>query len=510
MEDIMILSIDMGTTHIKGGVFNSVGVLLRTAKLPTRLHHESSGYSYYDPEEIWDGAIGIISEILQGVNPRSISAIGISSMAETGVLVDKLTGEIDSQMLPWQDARATPQVAELIKDRDPLAQFSRSGIRPNFKCSLAKLLWLRDTSPQSLEGRAWLSTADYVAFRLTGIMATDYSLAGRTYAFKIDDLTWDDKWLSKLGLPADVFPPANPSTQPVGEIRHQVALQLGVNPRITVHICGHDHVCAAFAAAGTNPGLMLDSLGTAEALIGSYNKKTLGRREFDSGLVFGRHVVGGGYYWMGGMSASGGSLDWLRGILGDPQLTYDELQQLLEEMPIDPTSLLYFPYLAGSGSPHTDIHTRAALIGLDKSHGRSEILKAILEGTAFEAEFIRQAAQEIMGTEIRSLVATGGGSQVPQWMQIKADVCGCEISVPSLSDATLLGAALVAGIGSGLYADQTQPISALQNSTAKNYVPRGNHHLIYQRLYRDGFLTMQEPLRKISYNLQSAVVSDSA
>jgi sugar (pentulose or hexulose) kinase len=506
----MILSIDMGTTHIKGGVFNSAGVLLQTAKQPTRLHRDASGYSYYDPEEFWAGVIDIISEMLQGVNPRSISAIGISSMAETGVLVDKLTGEIKSQMLPWQDARAAPQIADLIKDRDPLAQFCRSGIRPNFKCGLAKLLWLRDTSPKSLEGSTWLSTADYIAFRMTGLLATDYSLAGRTYAFNIGDLTWDAQWLSNLGLPEDIFPTAYPSTQPVGEIRREVALKLGLHPQISVYICGHDHVCAAFAAAGTSPDKILDSLGTAEALVGSYNKKTLGRKEFESGLVFGRHVVGGGYYWMGGMSASGGSLDWLRGILGEPQLTYGELQQLLEGMPINPTSLLYFPYLAGSGSPHTDIYARGALIGLENSHGRPDILKAILEGTAFEAEFIRQAAEEIMGTEIRALIATGGGSQMPQWMQIKADVCGCEISVPGLSDATLLGAALVAGIGSGLYEDETQALTASQNSTAKNYVPNGNHHLIYRRLYRDGFLMMQEPIRKISQDLHSGVTAASA
>jgi ribulose kinase len=95
-------------------------------------------------------------------------------------------------------------------------------------------------------------------------------------------------------------------------------------------------------------------------------------------------------------------------------------------------------------------------------------------------------------------------------MQIKADVCGCEISVPGLSDATLLGAALVAGIGSGLYEDETQALTASQNSTAKNYVPNGNHHLIYRRLYRDGFLMMQEPIRKISQDLHSGVTAASA
>jgi len=499
----MILSLDLGTTHSKAGLFTMEGDIVRFARHLTIIHQASSGRVYYDPEELWSGVLNNIHEVLKDVNPNDISVIGISSMAETGILVEKQTGKARSHLLPWHDASSISQVGELDQNRDPIQQFFRTGIRPNFKCSLSKLLWLRDTSPDLLEGATWLSTADYIAYRLTGEMATDYSLAGRTYAFRIDELVWDEEWLDVLGLPTDIFPPAFPSGKPVGELSSAAASLFGLPPGLPVCISGHDHVCAAFAAVGTDSGQAIDSMGTAEALVGNFDQERLGIPEYQSGLVFGRHVAGGGYYWMGGMYTSGGSLDWLRRILSDPPLSYQEFEHLLEKIPPNPTGIIYLPYLAGSGSPHTDIHMRGAFIGLDRSHGRFDMLKAVLEGTAFEAECIRQAAQSILKNEISSLKASGGGAQVSEWMQIKADVFGCEIQVPTLGEATLLGAALVAGIGSGLYNNAAEARSSLINSPGVVYHPNRDQHHVYQQLYHEGYLALQAPLRDFSKKISS-------
>ncbi len=499
----MLLSLDLGTTHSKAGIFTRSGEMIRFARTPTITHRKSSGRTYYEPEEMWEGSVSIIQETLKGIDRGEISALGISSMAETGLLVDKHSGQARTLMLPWHDMSSIPQVRELERNRDPILQFSRSGIRPNFKCSLAKLLWIRDNHPGLLEGSTWLSAADYIAFRLTGSMATDYSLAGRTYAFRIDELMWDEEWLHALGLPVDIFPHATASTQPVGELSHSAASLLGLHRGLPVCISGHDHVCAAFAAVGTHTNQALDSMGTAEALVGSFDQDKLGVREYDSGLVFGRHVVGEGCYWMGGMSTSGGSLDWLRRILGDSQLSYQEFEQFLDNLSPGPSGIIFLPYLAGSGSPHTDVHVRGAFFGLDQSHDRADIVKAVLEGTAFEAQFIRQAAQGIVNNEISSLIASGSGTQVKQWIQIKADVSGCVIEVPALSEATLLGAALVAGIGSGLYKDKKEARSSLVNSPGAIYHPNSSNHLKYTQLYHDGFLALQKPIRDISKKLSS-------
>ena len=499
----MLLSLDLGTTHSKAGLFTRDGSLQSVARQQTVAHQEPSGSAYYDPQEMWAAVIKIICEVTKGLDTREIAAVGIASMAETGLLVDKQTGEARSHMLPWYDASAAPQVKLIQQNSDPVTRFYHSGMRPNFKCSLAKLLWLREKDPHLLEGSVWLSTADYIAFRLTGNIATDYSLAGRTYAFQLEQLSWDIEWLERFGFRADLYPQAVPSGHPIGGIRKESALLIGLPPGTPVAISGHDHVCAAFAAVGTESGLALDSMGTAEALVGSFDRDKLGMDEYQSGLVFGRHVAGGGYYWMGGMSASGGSIEWLRTILGDPTLSYQELEVLVEKAPPGPTGILYFPYLSGSGSPHTDIQARGAFVGLVQIHKRSDLVKAVLEGTAYEAEFIRQAAQKILRKEISSLKVSGGGSRLKKWVQIKADVSGCEIEVSTLSEAALLGAALVAGIGCGVYSDEKEARAFLISSAGPIYQPNGTQNRIYQQLYQEGFLPFQNPLRDISSKITS-------
>ncbi len=493
----MILSLDLGTTHSKGAIFTRRGDLIRHARHANETHRDHAGSAFYNPEQIWASVIQIILELIQGIDPGQISAIGISSMAETGLLVDNSSREARTNMFPWHDKIAIHQVTKIEIDQDPIQKFCRTGIRPNFKCSLAKLLWIRDNHPGWLEGSTWLSTADYIALRLTGEMATDYSLAGRTYGFRIDDLRWDAEWLETLGLPVEIFPPVYPSGYPIGKLHRESASITGLPIDTPVCISGHDHVCAAFAMVGSSSDQALDSMGTAEALIGNLGGSKLGTREYQSGLVFGRHVAGGSYYWMGGMSASGGSLDWLRGILGDPQITYRDLADLINHSSPKPTGIIYLPYLSGSGSPHTDIHVRGAFIGLDLSHDRTDLVKAVLEGTAFEAEFIRQAAGQVIGTEILALTAAGSVTQIKQWMQIKADVSGCEIIVPNVQDGTLLGAALVAGIGCGIYSSEAEARSSVTLSPASKYHPNPSQNQIYQTLYQQGYLPLQKPIREI-------------
>jgi xylulokinase len=129
------------------------------------------------------------------------------------------------------------------------------------------------------------------------------------------------------------------------------------------------------------------------------------------------------------------------------------------------------------------------------------LVKAVLEGTAYEAEFIRQTAQGVLGIVISSFTASGGGARLPRWMQIKADVSGCKIEVPDTNEATLLGAALVAGIGIGLYADPTEAISAMQTKPERVYKPDESQNQAYRNLYQNGFLPLQDPLRYVSRNL---------
>src|SRR5215207_5818959 len=244
-SDLMILAIDIGTTHCKAGLFALDGTALKIATRPMVAHRASSGEAYFDPEALWATASAVIRKVADSAGP--IAAIGIASMAETGLLVDRRTGAARSFFVPWFDTAAQPQADLIRRQSDPLERYLKTGLRASFKCSLAKILWLRARDESVLHGAIWLSAADYIAYRLTGNFGTDCSLAGYTFAFRVDQRAWDSDWLRAWRLSADLFPSVNPSGTPVGVVQSDVAASLGLTAGIPVSICGHDHPTAAFA-----------------------------------------------------------------------------------------------------------------------------------------------------------------------------------------------------------------------------------------------------------------------
>ena len=491
-SDPTILAIDIGTTHCKAGLFALDGTVLQIATRPMVTHKAPSGETYFDPEALWATAVAMIQKVANVARP--IQAVGIASMAETGLLLDRRTGAARSFFVPWFDTAAQAQADLIRRHSDPLERYLKTGLRASFKCSLAKILWLRERDESLLSGAIWLSAADYIAYRLTGKFGTDCSLAGYTFAFRVDQRTWDTDWLQEWRLDPNLFPPVSPSGTPVGGVLSEVARPLGLTTGIPVAICGHDHAAAAFAMNVTSPGKVFDSMGTAETLLGALPERSLTEDDFHSGLIYGCHVASGCGYWLGSLSASGGSVEWLRNQLGREQLTYDELDALLASAGPDPTGILYFPYLVGSGPPHTDPLIRGAFIGLSASHGRSDLLKAVLEGTVYEVEFIRQTGEHITGQPIPMLVTAGGGTRNRAWLQIKADVSGCRIEASAEPEATLLGAALVAGVGSGVYANEAEAFNGLGLKPVEVFLPDAERHVAYKRLYEQGYLPLQEAL----------------
>ncbi|MBN2471517.1 MAG: carbohydrate kinase, partial [Anaerolineae bacterium] len=380
---MILLGIDVGTTHLKAGAFDLTGAAQQIATRAMITHRLPDGPAYFSPQEVWEQAASALQEVTAGIT-GPVAAIGITSMAETGLLIDRKTGRARSEMLPWFDTAAQPQAAALAARVEPQAFFIKTGLQPSYKCSLAKLLWLRQRDVAAFrDAVVWLSAADYIAYRLTGVFATDYSLASRTCAFNIARLAWDEAWLAALALPAAIFPPAFPAGTPAGTTT-AAGEALGLPPGIPVAVCGHDHVCGAFAAGASRPGTVFDSMGTAEALIGALPARPLTAEDYAAGPMVGCHTVSGSHYWMGGLSTSGGAIEWLRAQLGPTPLSYAELMALLDSAPAGPTGILFFPYLLGSSSPHRDPHAPGAWIGLRASHTRADLAKAVLEGTAYE------------------------------------------------------------------------------------------------------------------------------
>jgi sugar (pentulose or hexulose) kinase len=491
---MMLLGVDVGTTHCKAGLVAEDGNLVHLASRPTETRRTSDGLFFYAPEALWQTVAGTIQEVTSSVASTHITAVGIASMAETGLLVDGQTGEPRTDFIPWFDTRAMAEVARIWAEDDAKEQFQRTGLPPSFKYALPKLLWLQARNRGILDGAVWLSAADYIAYRLTGQMATDYTLAARTYAFDVEQKQWATEWLRQWHIPTDLFPRVLPSGQLVGRVHSEA--QVGLAEGTPVAVCGHDHLCAAFAAGAIKPGVVFDSMGTAESLVGMLpNWNIVADKGRESGLAFGRHVAPNCFFWLGGLPASGGSVEWLRQLFGDELLTYDALQALISEAGDEPTGILYFPYLSGSGAPRPDSEVRGAFAGLSISHGRPALAKAVLEGTAYEMEAIRRSAQHLTGQKIERIVAAGGGTKNRSWLQIKANISGCPIQVPPVTEASVLGAALLAAVGGGIFSTVEEALSFTSQKSTDTIYPDAKQHQQYQTLFEQRYLPLQEPLR---------------
>ncbi len=492
----LLMGIDAGTTHCKAALFTTDGAMVAVASRPMHSHRDISGAAFFDPEEFWQTVLAAAGEAADKAGPHRLSAIGVAGMAESGLLVDRKEKTPLTNIIPWFDTSANPQAVRLAQEAGQQVGFLRSGIYPSFKCSLAKLLWLLETQSVAVDNALWLSAPDFIVSRLSGVAVTDYSLATRTYAFDVNRRSWDTEFLRQFNLTPNLFPEALPAGTIAGRVVGDAFADHGFPKGVPVAVCGHDHVCGAFAAGAIEPGTVFDSMGTAEALIGSLPHAPLGLPEYEFGLTFGCHVARDRNYWMGGLSTSGGSVEWLRGLLSDPALTYRQFDALVESAPDRPTGLLYFPYLAGSGAPHSDPQARAAFVGLSAQHTRADLARAVLEGAAYEMETDRLASVRVTGQSVRRIIAAGGGTRSRAWLQIKADVSGCQIEIPPVDETTLLGAALLAGIGSGVYASEEEALAGPRRASARVVLPDLENRAVYQKLFANGYQQLQEPLRQ--------------
>lgn len=449
----MIVAIDIGSTNLKVGLFSMTGEPLDRKTAPMVVLTDEKGHYYFSAADLWQNITRLIGELVPEAERGQVRAIGITSMAESGILVDTETQRVCTEIIPWFDTASSPQAAFIRSRIDVSERFYRSGLFPNAKQGLSKLLWLREEEPHLLERPVqWLSVSAYVAFCLTGHFAEDYSLAARTFAFDIKQRAWDSALIEQFDLRSDLFPAARHCTVPVGEMG-EGGVALGLPQTARVYIAGHDQLAASLAGGRLPGGTVFNSIGTAETLIGLFPERELTEADAQSGFTYGRHLLPDHFYWMGGHGSSGRSVEWMRKLLDENRLPFEKMDALLSQLPPEPTGILFYPYLSGSGAPKPDSHATAALLGLTDHTGRAEILKAVLEGNAYQMEWVREAAEQAAGTPITNLTAVGGGTRNRHWMQLKANVSGLPVTVADIEEAALQGAALVALTGEGIFRD---------------------------------------------------------
>ncbi|HQZ98646.1 MAG TPA: FGGY family carbohydrate kinase [Thermoflexales bacterium] len=468
MTEITFLALDVGTTHVKAGVLDAHGRVLAAANHPTPVNAPAHGRAEHDPDEFWRVCAELIREVI-GASGAAPAAVSIASMGEVGTIFGA-----DNQplypMIAWYDTRTEPQVKQLLQEVGKEVLFRITGQSISQNMSLTRLMWLRENEP-ALFARAarWMNVPDWIRYKLCGEIATDYTIASRMMLFAQERRDWSDELLARTHIPRSLLPRLVPSGTAIGNVTRQAAQETGLPETTQVVTGGHDHLVAALGAGMIGPGMLLDSSGTAESAITVLPRPLLhdeiGRAGYASYAYTARNLA----VIVGGLKSSGGMVEWfIDQFCAEERHAADESAQSVYQLLMAQVAgapgangVMVVPDFTGSGTPSKNPLARGAFFGLTVTHTKGDILQAMIESTCYWLRNNLAMFERVLGQPIHAIRAVGGGTKNPFWLQTKANITGRVIEIPQAGEASLRGAAMLAGIGAGVFADEAAALASM-------------------------------------------------
>ena len=503
----ILIGIDIGTTNWKAAAFSETGMPLHIRKTPAVTRRMENGCCYYEPEEIWTSVCTLLRQLMADCAGEEVLGVSVTSMSESVVPVDR-DGKTLFPVIAWFDASAKEQAARITDRFGEDAIFSICGLDPDPIFSLPKIMWVRDHYPDVYEkADKWLQMMDYICFRLCGECATDYSMACRTLAFDLEKRSWSRELLDAFDIPVSVMPALQKAGTLLGTVSGPVAEMTGLPSGTRVFVGGHDHPCATITAGVLAGNRIMDSSGTAESLL-YISQPDAPVPKTRQGARIGMYLDPRRYVLWGGIKASGASADWAFDRLAfgtdwletagaaaeeglpaghaegqEKKRDYAKVLDALQEIPAGAEGLIYIPHLRGSGAPSWNQNDRGAFLGLTSLHDSRHMLRAVFEGLSFQARIIVEMHEQIAGTRTDGVCVAGGSARNRFWQQVKADILQRPVELSPFGDATVQGAALLAGIGAGLFSSVDEASAACAGNN-DILLPDPSAADIYNRLYR--------------------------
>ena len=492
----LFLGIDLGTSSVKALAVDSTGMIQGQGGGEYPILHPQPTHAEQDPAAWWQAVVQAVRQATATFDSRAIAAIGITGQMHGTVLLDARK-QLLAPAIIWPDQRSHVEVAE-ITARVGLAQLvatTGSPLATGFQA--ATLAWLHRHRPDLWAAvHHILTPKDYLRWQLTGEIATDPSDAAGTLLLNASTRTWATNLLDLLEINPSWLPTIQPATAVAGTLQPDAANALGLPAGIVVVTGAADTPCSALAASVTTPDTLLLTLSSGGQLLiptPTVAVDPMGRiHTFCSAL---EPQSGAGWYQMGALLNVGLVLRWLRdelwGLTGPD--AYDQITTWASQAPLGANGLLFLPYFAGERTPYMDPHARGALIGLTLAHGRAHIARAVLEGISLACANAFSVLQEI-GASPQRIVLAGGGAKSLFWRQLIADLFGRPVHPLAVSAQSALGAAMLAGAGTGHFDLLTVAQAWTQSGTP--LLPNLNHHAAYQQLlprFRQAY-TQNHPL----------------
>jgi glycerol kinase len=449
----MILAIDQGTTGTTCLVFDGDAELIGRAYREFEQHFPQPGWVEHDATEIWEVTQAVAGEALAdaGIERGELDAVGISSQRETVCVWDPATGEPLHRAIVWQDRRTAARCEQLREEgHEPLVR-ERAGLMLDPYFSATKIEWLlrnvEGVRERAEGGRAVFGTVDsWLVFKLSGEFVTDPSNASRTMLLDIASGRWDPELLELFGVPERALPAVRTSS---GELGRTTAEALQGHEVPIAGVAG-DQQAALFGQACVDPGMGKNTYGTGSFVLQNAGYSAPEPAEgLLSTVAWG---IGEGrlsYALEASIFVTGAAVQWLRDGLGIIE-SAQQTEQLASSLQGN-DGVYFVPALTGLGSPHWDPYARGTIVGLTRGASRAHLARAALEAIAYQTVDAVRAMERACAVELSELRADGGATANDWLMQFQADVLGVPVVVPEITETTALGAAYLAGVGTGLW-----------------------------------------------------------
>jgi xylulokinase len=497
-----LLGIDIGTSSCKAILIDMEGRVLSDGLADYPLSQPHPGWTEQDPALWFAGAQRAVALALAKAPKISVAAIGLSGQMH-GLTPLSADGEVLRPAILWNDQRNAAECDEITEAAGGIASLlETTNNRMLIGYTGGKILWMRRHEPAVFARMSHvLNPKDYLRFALTGEIATEVSDASGTGFFDVRRRVWATPLIEKLGFDPSLMPPCFESHEITGHVSVAGAALFGLPKGTPVVGGGGDSVIQTIGSGVIAPGELQTTIGTAGILAAALDTAVPNP---DGRVQVFCNVGPGKWHAMGVSLNAGGAMSWLRNILTDltgATLSFDDMVRAAEDVPPGARGLVFLPYLNGERCPHPDPDARGAFIGLTARHGAADIVRAVMEGIVHAFGDMHMLMRP-MGIPGRLIKASGGGARSVLWRQMQADLFGCDVvTTEGATGGAAYGAALVAGVGLGIWPDVTAAAAALRELTRETpdadrgaVYRRGQE--IYRRLYpvlRDTFVALDHP-----------------
>ena len=484
-----LLGVDIGTSSCKTAIFDPDGKVIAQGGSEYPVSYPEKGWAEQDPADWWNGICRAIREMIGegSINPADIAGIGIDGQSWSAIALDR-NGNVLCPTPIWTDTRSEAICRETAKrlGEDKIFGLCGNPVSPCY--TWPKILWYRENRPEVFEKtEKILQSNSYIAYRMTGEITQDLSQGYGLACFDMRKGCWDEEACEALGIPRKLLPEIVNCHQVIGRLTKEAAEQTGLKEGTPVVAGGLDAACGTLGAGVVSPGQTQEQGGQAGGM-----SICIDQYAADPRLILSFHVVPGQWLLQGGTTGGGGALKWLRETMC-PEASFWEMSALAEKAPAGSGGVTFLPYMAGERSPIWNPKACGVFFGLNFGVTRGQMIRACMEGVAYALRHNLETA-EAAGAKAGILRAMGGSANSRIWTQIKADVTGCGIEVPASDTATTLGAAILAGVGTGVYKSFVE--AAVRTvSVKKTYTPNAEMKAVYDsgyEIYRKLYPALEE------------------